>query len=120
MIIVKKLALSNKTILELKKINNIKKCEEKLPKILKNLKIKFLCFYIFCFLFLIFFWYYVSCFNAVYKNTQLIVFKDTLISFGLSLLYPFILYLISSIIKLFSLKKFRKLLEFFYKLSKFF
>ena len=33
-------------------------------------------------------------FGAIYKNTQLFLLEDTLISFGLSLLYPFVIYLI--------------------------
>ena len=42
-------------------------------------------------LFLLFFWYFISCFCGVYRNTQIILINDTLISFGLSMLYPFAL-----------------------------
>jgi len=38
---------------------------------------------------MIFFWYFISCFGAVYKNTQTTLIKDTLISFALSMVYPF-------------------------------
>ena len=38
---------------------------------------------------MLFFWYFISCFCAVYSNTQTILFKDTIVSFGLSMLYPF-------------------------------
>ena len=38
---------------------------------------------------MIFFWYFISCFCAVYKNTQLILIEDTLISFFTSMIYPF-------------------------------
>ena len=38
---------------------------------------------------MLFFWYFISCFCAVYSNTQLILISDTLISFGISMLYPF-------------------------------
>ena len=38
-------------------------------------------------------WYYVSVFCAVYVNTQILLIKDTAISFALDLTYPFILYL---------------------------
>ena len=38
---------------------------------------------------MVFFWYFISCFCAVYKNTQIILIKDTLISFAISMLYPF-------------------------------
>jgi hypothetical protein len=66
------------------KSKNIKAC----------LKIKFLFFFIINYLLLAFFWYFISCFCSVFINTQIILFSDTLISFGLSLLYPFGYYLI--------------------------
>ena len=112
-IIIKKLALLDNIIYELKKKSDIKEYEIK-----KQIKIKFLCFFLFSFIFLIFFWYYVSCFCAVYTNTQLLLIKDTLISFGINLLYPFIFFLIASIIRILSVKKSEKLLEFCYKFSK--
>ena len=36
-----------------------------------------------------FFWYFIACFCAVYRNTQFILIKNTLISFSLSMVYPF-------------------------------
>ena len=41
---------------------------------------------------------------AVYVNTQSAFIKDSLCSFGLGLLYPFILYLFPSILRLIALK----------------
>jgi len=117
-IIIRYISLSDKKILKFKKIENIKECKDYLPKLLKDLKINFILFFLFSLIFLIFFWYYISCFCAVYNNTQLILIKDTLISFGLSLLYPFIIFLIASIIRTFAKNKPEKFLEFFYKISK--
>ena len=82
-----------------------------------NLKIKFILFFILNFLFLILFWYYISCFCAVYKNTQLHLIKDTLISFGLSLLYPVGLCLIPGIFRIPSLRASKQDKECIYKLS---
>ena len=87
--IVKTLSLSEKNILEIKQEKQIKNCQSKIKKILVCLRIKFICFYIFSFIFLITFWYYLACFCAVYKNTQIHLIKDTFLSFCLSLLYPF-------------------------------
>ena len=39
-------------------------------------------------------------FCAIYKNTQIYLIKDTLISFVLSLLYPFGIYLIPGIFRI--------------------
>ena len=60
---------------------------------------------------LVMFWIYLSCFSAVYKNTQLHLIKDTLISFGTSLITPFAIYLLPGIFRIPSLKnKDRKIL----------
>ena len=101
-IIIKYLSLSEKNIIEIKKEKNdvIKKSS----KILKCLIIKFKIFYIIVFIFLILFWYYLSCFCAVYINTQIHLIKDTLISFGISLLYPFVLNLLPGIFRISSLR----------------
>ena len=117
---IRKLSSANNDILNIKKNNDIKECEidVKLQKLIKYIQIKYLLFFIFSFIFLILFCYYISCFNAVYKNTQSILIKDTLISFGFSILYPFIIYLISSAIRTLSLHKSYKMLECIYKFSK--
>ena len=39
-------------------------------------------------LLLLIFWYYISCFCCIYENTQIHLFKDSLMSFGISLIYP--------------------------------
>ena len=100
-IIIKFLSLTERNIIELKKVKlNI---EQKSKNILKCLKIKFTFFFVLSFLFLSIFWYYMSCFCAVYKNTQLFLLKDTLISFSLTLVYPFILNVIPGIFRIISL-----------------
>ena len=53
---------------------------------------------------LIFFCYYISAFAAVYTNTQLHLIKDTLLSFGISMSYPFVINLFPGIFRLYALK----------------
>ena len=101
-ILITYISLSEKNIIKLK--NNHKKGQESINIILKCLKIKFTLFFILLFLFLILFWYYISCFCAVYKNTQTILIKDTIFSFTLSLIYPIGLYLIPGIFRIPSLR----------------
>ena len=103
-------------IIKLKNENEISR--RKIFEILKCLKIKYIFFFILSFLFLIIFWYYLSCFGAVYKNTQYHLIKDTLISFGLSLFYPFIINLLPGILRINSLKIKKKDKECIYKISK--
>ena len=73
-------------------------------KLKKCLLIKFIIFFIFSFILLFFFWYFISCFCAVYTNTQMILIRDTLISFGISMLYPIGLNLLPGMLRIPSLR----------------
>ena len=73
-------------------------------KFIKRLKLKFVLYFVINFSLLIFFWYYLSCFCAVYNNTQGYLIKDVLISFGISLIYPFLLNLLPGLFRIKSLK----------------
>ena len=79
--------------------------------------IKFNLFYYISLLFLIFFWYYISTFCAVYKNTQIIFIKNTLSSFTLTLVYPFLLNLFPGIFRMSALKPKKKDKECVYKFA---
>ena len=103
-LILKTFALSDKNIIDLKNIRNRKKKNENLLKVITCLKLKFNIFFFIGSLFLYFCWYYISVFCCVYFNTQIILIKDTFLSFGFSLLYPFILYLIPGLFRIPSLK----------------
>ena len=82
-VILKQLSLSEKQILTIKSQINYKDAKEKSESIKKCLKIKMIIFSLISFLFMLFFWYFISAFCSVYKNTQIILIKDTLISFSL-------------------------------------
>ena len=112
--LIKYLSLTEKKVLDIKKekLNII----EKKSNTLYSLTIKFILFFIFVFIFLFFFWYYLSCFCAVYINTQIHLIKDTLISFGLSLIYSLVLNLLPGLFRIPSLKNYNR--ECIYKISK--
>ena len=73
-------------------------------KFIYKIKVKFTIFFVLNFLLLFVFWYYLSSFCAVYHNTQGYLIKDVLISFGISLIYPFIINLLPGIFRAISLK----------------
>ena len=98
------LILTDKDIFEIKCQSNISKAKALKKNILKKIKIKFTIFFILIFLLLILFWYYLTCWNAIYENTQLYLIKNTLISFGISLIYPFIINIIPVLLRKHSLK----------------
>ena len=111
--IIKYLSLTEKDILEFKKEET--NIEEKRSKLLKKIFIKLIIFFILIYLLLIFFWFYLICFCGIYKKTQIHLIKDTAISFGLSLIYPYIIYLLPGILRIPSLKSQNK--EYLFKIS---
>ena len=101
---------------ELKKENNINSKEA--LSVIKCIKIKIIAYLISTFFMFLFFWYASSAFCAVYPNTQEIFIIDSLTSFIMGLLYPFILYLIPTALRILSLKaKNQKNLKILYSLS---
>ena len=116
-LLLKNLSLSQKNILEIKQEKDNQIVMEKSKRIKQCIQIKFIIFFILSFLLLLFFWYFISCFCAVYKNTQIILIKDTLISFGLSMLYPFGLNLLPGIFRIPSLRAKNKDKKCMYQIS---
>ena len=102
--LIKYLSLSEKNILDLKHNDDLDNLNIRSNKISRNLGIKFLSFFIISFLLLSLFCYYIICFCGIFENTQIQLIKDSLISFGFSLLYPFLIYLIPGIFRIISLK----------------
>ena len=117
--ILKLLALSNDDIIKFKQEKVLKDITEKGNKLENKLKTKFVLYFILNFLFLLLFWYYLSMFGAIYKNTQLHLLKDTLISYGLSLFYPFVIYLLPGLFRIPALSNKKKDRKYLYKISQF-
>ena len=115
--IIRNLSLSDKNIIELKHKKVTPNFMSKTERVLKCLKIKFICFFVFSFVFLILFWYYLSCFCAVYQKTQIHLIKDTVISFSLSLFYQFGINLIPGCLRMNSLNAKNKDRYILYKIS---
>ena len=110
------LALSNDAIIEFKQSKKNNKIMKKAEKLVKTLNIKFIFYFIISTLFLVFFWYYISIFGVIYRNTQMHLLKDNLMSFGLSLIFPFAIYLFPGFLRICALSKKKKYL---YNVSKF-
>jgi len=99
--IVRYFSLTETNIIKIKKEKDI----EKKNKIFHYIFIKLIIFFILISLFLLLFWFYLACFCGIYQNSQVHLIKDTLSSFGLSFLYPFILNLLQGILRIPSIKK---------------
>ena len=116
--LLKLLALSNNAILEFKQDKSSENIKERGNTLKKKLRIKFILFFIFGFIFLLFFLYYLSMFGAIYKNTQYHLLKDTLVSFALSLLLPFGIYLFPGLFRIPALSAQKRNKNCFYNFSK--
>ena len=88
--IIRFLSLSQDYVINIKIKLKIANKIKILRKLFGAIFIKYIFFFIISFLFLFFFWLYISCFCYVYKNTQIYLIKDTIFSFGLSLIFPLI------------------------------
>ena len=116
-ILSKKLALSQGLILDFKGDKKTEKLDTRKIKLEKKIKIKFLLYFIISSIFLLFFWFYISLFCAIYTNTQIHLIKDTLISFVLSLIYSFFINLIPGIFRIPSLSNPKKKRKYLYIIS---
>ena len=119
-VFLKFLSLSEKEIYETKKFINMEKTLEEVQRLIRRLKIKFFFFFFICFALMSFFWYFIACFCSVYENTQSYLIKDSLTSLLISLLYPFVLYLIPATLRIVSLRSKEKDKRFLYKISNIF
>ena len=106
--ILKNLSLSERDMLKIKQQKDIKFTVTISKDIKRCIYIRFGIFIVISLLLMLFFWYFISCFCAVYNNTQIILFKDTLLSFGLSMLYPIGLSLLPGIFRIPSLRSEKK------------
>ena len=115
--ILKRLSLSEKQIICIKLEKDFLRAQKKSKEINKCIKLKLVIFFILSFILMIFFWYFIVCFCAVYKNTQMILIKDTLISFALSMAYPFGLNLLPGMFRIPALRAPKKDKKCFYNIS---
>ena len=99
-IILSTLVLTEKSILEVKNQKTRLEAINKKKKVLKCVIIKFSIFFILNLILLILFWYYLTCFNALYANTQVDLIINTIISFALSLVYPFAISLVPTFFRM--------------------
>ena len=115
--IIKKLALSEKMVIELKKIKDKDEALRKSTKLYRSLMLKFNLFFFISLIFMVLFWYYISTFFAVYKNTQITLILNTLICFIVTLIYPFVLRLLPGAFRIPALRAKCKNKENLYKIG---
>ena len=110
--------LSERNLLEIKNQPTLEASNNIVEKVKRKIIIKYTIYFISGFIFLIFFWLLLSSFGAVYQNTQIIIFKNELISFGISLFYPFVINIFPSIFRIIAINSKDKNMECIYSFSK--
>ena len=100
-ILIKFIFLSERNILQVRIQPTYSKADDVAIQVKKNLRIKYIIFFILGLIILGFFWMLLSSFGAVYQNTQIIVIEN---SFGISFIFPFFMNIFPCVLKLCSIK----------------
>ena len=116
--LIRTLAVTDSNVLNFKQNATKNDVNKKHEETIKVIKMKYVLFFIITSILLVAFWFYLACFCAVYKNTQIHLIKDTLISFGTAMIYHFGIYLFPGIFRLPALHDKEQDKEFMFKLSK--
>ena len=103
-IFIKFFTLSERDLIKIKNEKTFIQANEKVPSVERCIIIRNVCYFILSILFLFFFWYYLSSFCALYKNSQVHLIKNTFISFAIGLIFPFFINLLPGIFRIFSLQ----------------
>ena len=119
--LVQMLGLQNDAITDFKQDEETNNVNERGEKLIKKIKIQFVLFFMLSYiLLLLFFLFYISMFDAVYRHAQYLLLKDTLMVFGLSQNSPFIIYLLPGLFRIPALAATQKDRRCLYNFSKIF
>ena len=99
LIILKLICLTHNSVRSLRKIKDVKYAKEKSKCVFRCIKLRIFIYYILSFAFILVFGFYVLSFCAIFENTQIVLIKSTFTSWVISLIYPFIIFLIASLIR---------------------
>ena len=117
-LLIKYIFLSERNLTEIKYEKNADKVGDKIDNIKRCLAIKYFIFYVVGILLLMFCWYYLSSFGAVFQNTQVYLIKNTIISLSFSFIYPFIINIFPGLFRIMSLRDSNEDKILLYKISK--
>ena len=104
LILLKFICLTHNSVRQLRKFRDLTAAKTKSVCVLRCIKVRVVIYYILSFAFLIIFGYYILCFCAVFENTQIQLVKSTFTSWLISLIYPLIICLITSIFRALAFK----------------
>ena len=98
------LGLYEKDIVEFRRKNKDINKKRSIKKTIFNIRFRIILFFIIDYILIFFFWVYLGCFCAVYKNTQIHLLLDVLSSLAISIITPFFLKILPCVCRILSLK----------------
>ena len=116
--IIQYIFLSERFIIQIKKQKNLSLAKKLSKKVISDLYLKYILFFMFSYILLLFLWFLLSSFSAVYQNTERIILYNTLISFILSNCYTLAFNIIPAIIRIKSLNLKDKNKKLMFRISK--
>jgi hypothetical protein len=99
------LSMTDTVYYETKELAKNKNNDGKIIDEISCMKRKLIAFYVISFLLLLFYWYFISAFCAVYQNTQKTFLLDSLISIVVQFIDPFFIYCLTTLLRYISLLK---------------
>ena len=99
-----RLSLSQRIIHRIKNKTSLFEASYLFNKVRNIILYRISIFFVILYIFMIFFWYYISAFCGVYNNSQKTLFKSNFQSFIISMLFPFIFCLLTVIARKIALK----------------
>ena len=100
------------------KIIEIKQENENIKDGISSIKCKFIFYFVFGNLILMFGWFYISCFCSVLNHTQIILIKCAAYSFGITFAYQFVICLLAPSFRVWALNSKNKDKKCLYEVSK--
>ena len=104
-ILIRFIITSHKKLIKLKNMDIYEEAQKESFSIHNCLIITYIIYYIVGMILLIFFWYFITSFGAIFHYTQNHCFLNAFISFCFSMIYPFIYCLIPALFRYLALKK---------------
>ena len=119
-ILIEFLSLSQEQIQQIKDEEDKEKSIQLSFSFMRKMNIKVIVYFTLVLLLMCLFWYYVTVFCSVYVNTQKHLIIDSIVSFFLGTVYPFLICLLPTSLRILSLKKRNKCLFRISKLAELF
>ena len=92
-------SLSERILMDIKYEENNKLVSKKVIEAKNSITIKYISFYIVCFIFITFLWFYLSSFCAVFQNSQKFIIINTFIDFTIACIFPLIFNLLPCLLR---------------------